>query len=284
MLILYLAFMKYFISIFLLTLMLSCKQESNNSNTTKKSALNSKIVKVEDHSKENSNQEIKQDPNISIDYVMGKFNPTESKAFELIDPKYASRSGMYLRKEAYKAFKQMYEAALSDGIDLKIVSATRNFNAQKRIWEAKWNGERLVDGGENLSLTTPDPKERALKILKWSSMPGSSRHHWGTDIDINDLENEYFESGYGAKVYAWLTENASKYGYCQPYTPKNEKRPNGYNEEKWHWSYLPIAKPLSTFAKRSLNNDMIVGFDGSEAAKEIDILNNFILGINSACL
>lgn len=265
-------------------LLLSCNQEGKDSKSTKNPESNTQIVKVEDHSKENANKVVDQNSNISINYVMGKFEPNESKQFELINPKYASRSGMYLRKEAYAAFIKMYEAALADGINLRIVSATRNFNAQKRIWEAKWNGDRLVDGGENLSLTTPDPKERALKILKWSSMPGSSRHHWGTDIDINDLENEYFETGYGAKVYSWLIENASKYGYCQPYTPKDEKRPNGYNEEKWHWSFLPIAKPLSDFAKVSLNNDMITGFDGSEAAKEIDILNNFILGINSACL
>jgi LAS superfamily LD-carboxypeptidase LdcB len=178
----------------------------------------------------------------------------------------------------------MHEAAASDGIDLKILSATRNFNEQKRIWEAKWTGERLVQNNENLANSTPDPKERALKILRWSSMPGSSRHHWGTDIDLNAFENNYFESGEGLKIYNWLTSNASSFGYCQPYTPKNDLRPNGYNEEKWHWSYLPIAKPLSDAAKAHLKNEMIKGFKGSETAVSIDILNNFILGINNACL
>ncbi|NJK84501.1 MAG: M15 family metallopeptidase [Saprospiraceae bacterium] len=47
--------------------------------------------------------------------------------------------------------------------------------------------------------TTPNPQERALKILKYSSMPGTSRHHWGTDIDLNSFSNSYFEQGEGKK-------------------------------------------------------------------------------------
>jgi len=217
-------------------------------------------------------------------YIMGKFEPSEHKDFTLIEEKVASRPGMYLRKDTYQAFLKMHQSAADDGIDLKILSATRNFNAQKRIWEGKWTGKRLVQNGENLATSTPNPKERALKILRWSSMPGSSRHHWGTDIDLNDFENEYFESGEGLKVYDWLTEHAAAFGFCQPYTPKNDLRPNGYNEEKWHWSYLPIAKSLSDQAKSSLTNEMIKGFEGAETAVQIDVLNNFILGINQACL
>ncbi len=50
-------------------------------------------------------------------------------------------------------------------------------------------------------------------------MPQASRHHWGTDVDINSVEPEYFESGQGLKEYTWLQENAWKFGFCQPYTP-----------------------------------------------------------------
>lgn len=219
-----------------------------------------------------------------MDYIMGKFDPNTHPDFTLIESKYADRKGLYLRKDAYADFKKMYAAAQADGIKLVIRSATRNFNAQKRIWEAKWTGKRKVENGENLAETTPNARERALKILRFSSMPSTSRHHWGTDIDMNAFTNEFFEKGEGKKIYDWLQINASLYGYCQPYTPKNDARPDGYNEEKWHWSYIPIAKQLSHEAEKALQNTAISGFKGAESATDIDVVRKYVLGINRSCL
>ena len=115
-------------------------------------------------------------------------------------------------------------------------------------------------------------------------MPGTSRHHWGTDIDLNAFINEYFERGDGLKLYNWMVANAASYGFCQPYTQKGPKRPDGYNEEKWHWSYLPLAKKLSDQAKQELKDAMISGFDGAEAAQAIGVVEKYVLGINQACL
>lgn len=226
------------------------------------------------------------DTSIKLAYIMGKFDPKKDERFVQIPTQYANgRNDRLLRKEAYEAFLKMYKAAKQDSIQLTILSATRNFDIQKIIWEGKWTGTRLHEGKENLAETTPDKTQRALKILKWSSMPGTSRHHWGTDIDLNDLENVYFESGYGLKVYEWLVANAPKYGFCQPYSPKGEGgRPFGYNEEKWHWSYLPIALPLTQQARLRLKDEMIEGFKGAETAKEIKVVERFILGISPICL
>lgn len=224
------------------------------------------------------------DSTITTDYIMGKFNPAKHPNFVKIAPKHANRNDRLLRKEAYADFIKMYEAAKKDGITLKIISATRNFATQKIIWEGKWTGKRLHESKENLAKTTPDPTERAIKILRWSSMPGTSRHHWGTDIDLNNLTNSFFEKGEGLKIYTWLTANAATYGFCQPYSPKGAERPDGYNEEKWHWSYLPIAKKLTQQARIRLKNDMISGFKGSETAISIGVVDKFILGINEDCL
>ncbi|HMR43740.1 MAG TPA: M15 family metallopeptidase, partial [Saprospiraceae bacterium] len=133
----------------------------------------------------------KTDETFSIEYLMGKFDPERHPDFVKVDKKYADDDQKLLRKDAYEAFLKMREAALKDGIELKILSATRNFNRQKTIWEAKWNGSRLVEN-QDLSKTIPNPEKRALKILEYSSMPGTSRHHWGTDIDLNSLEPAYF--------------------------------------------------------------------------------------------
>ena len=220
---------------------------------------------------------------LNIQYLYGKFDPATHPDFSIIPENMTDRDQTYyLRKDALEAFIKMQEHAQKDGIELLIISATRPFNHQKRIWEAKWFGQRTVSG-MNLSKSIPDPIQRAKKILEYSSMPGTSRHHWGTDIDINALENSYFTSGKGLKEYNWLTENAPQYGYCQVYTKKGEQRPSGYNMEKWHWSYLPVAAALTNFAKEHTKNNQISGFAGDQTAEEIDILGNYILGIAPEC-
>lgn len=219
----------------------------------------------------------------SISYLMGQFDPPKHADFVPVDQQYTDGRPFYLRKEAYESFKKMWEAAKKDQVDLTIISATRNFYRQKSIWEAKWTGSRKIENGANASEKYPDPKTRALKILEYSSMPGTSRHHWGTDMDLNDLNNAYFEQGKGLKVYNWLVANAAQYGFCQPYSPKDASRPNGYNEEKWHWSYMPLAEQLTKMAETDLKDEMISGFKGAEIAKDIRVVENYVLGINAAC-
>jgi LAS superfamily LD-carboxypeptidase LdcB len=115
-------------------------------------------------------------------------------------------------------------------------------------------------------------------------MPGTSRHHWGTDIDLNAFTNTYFESGAGYKIYQWLLTNAASYGFCQPYTKKGVNRPSGYEEEKWHWSYLPISVALTQQAAQTLTDDQIKGFKGAEVAETIKVVQNYVLGIEPRCL
>jgi len=217
---------------------------------------------------------------ITIEYIMGRFDPARHPDFVPIDSQYADRAGMYLRREAYEAFLRMRAHAERDGIKLQIRSATRNFYAQKKIWEDKWTGARLIESGEDLSKTTPDPKARALKILRYSSMPGSSRHHWGTDIDLNNFENDWFAEGEGLDLYNWMKAHAHEYGFCQPYT---SGRPYGYFEERWHWSYMPLSSAFTAFAREHLQDEMIDGFLGSESAPSIGIVRKYVLGINEAC-
>jgi len=218
------------------------------------------------------------------DYLMGRFHPAEHPDFVQVDQQYADRAGLYLRREVYEAFLEMQRAAQQAGIQLLIRSATRNFDYQKGIWERKWTGARRLSSGENAAQAYSDPKARALQILKYSSMPGTSRHHWGTDLDLNAFNNDYFESGEGLKLYQWMQANADSFGFCQPYTEKGASRPHGYNEEKWHWSYLPTAQPLTELARASLSNEDIQGFKGAETAASIDVVNKYVLGISPDCL
>jgi zinc D-Ala-D-Ala carboxypeptidase len=219
---------------------------------------------------------------IPLAALIGKIDPAKDTAFAKIGSQYTSKPDIYLRKAAYTAFQAMHAAALKDGVKLEIVSATRNFSAQKGIWERKWDGGTLV-GGKNLAQTEPDPAQRALKILSYSSMPTTSRHHWGTDMDLNNLENSYFASGTGLKIYQWLTAHAPSYGFCQTYTAIGPDRPNGYQEEKWHWSYMPIAARFLKAFKAQVRYRDINGFKGAETAEQLHIIDHFVGGIAPAC-
>ncbi|MEM6771314.1 MAG: D-alanyl-D-alanine carboxypeptidase family protein, partial [Bacteroidota bacterium] len=119
----------------------------------------------------------------SLQYLTGRFDPTIHPDFVKVAAKYTDGDPYVLHKDTYAAFEAMHAAAATDGVKLIMVSATRNFKRQRQIWEAKWNGQRLLEGKDKANEVYPDPADRARAILRYSSMPGTSRHHWGTDID-----------------------------------------------------------------------------------------------------
>ena len=276
--------MKNFIPLLLLILVClfwetSCT--SSNSNNIVEEKSNNLITTSKKNDKDI--KPIKVDSSITLDYLMGNFEPKSDDRFMLIASKHSDRSGLYLRSETYKAFLKMFTAAEKEGIKLIIKSATRNFQYQKGIWERKWNGVTKIDG-KNINDITQDAAEKANIILQYSSMPGTSRHHWGTDFDLNAFNNSYFEKGKGLIEYEWLVANAGRFGFCQPYTQIGEDRPNGYQEEKWHWSFMPLSTTLTEQARLRITDKMIQGFEGAFTAQSIQIVDNYILGINSNCL
>jgi zinc D-Ala-D-Ala carboxypeptidase len=210
-------------------------------------------------------------PPMSVNYIMGKFDPATHPDFVAVEKKYADREGLFLRKETYEAYKKMRWAAQQDSVLLTIVSATRNFAYQKVIWDTKWK----------ILTNIKDATARSKKIMEYSAMPSCSRHHWGTDIDLTTISSSFFDKPEGKKMYDWLSKNAARFGFCQPYTAG---RKTGYKEEKWHWTYLPLSKDLTIFAEKNLKNDMIMGFSGAETAASLDVVKNYVLGINNGCL
>ncbi|MBO6881341.1 M15 family metallopeptidase [Winogradskyella sp.] len=241
----------------IIILLLSCNSKDKNITQTE-------VIEI---SKDTIETAEKPDLNITKDFVLGKFDYKRDSTFIKIDAQHASKD-IYLKKEAYDAFLQMVDAANRDDVDLKIVSGTRNFEEQKVIWERKWRKYKQLE-----------PKQRALKILEYSSMPSSSRHHWGTDIDLNSLNNSYFNSGKGLKAYEWLTANANSFGFYQVYTDKSNGR-TGYNLEKWHWSYLPLASKYLEFYNANINTEDISRFEGAELAEVLLIIEEYVNGIS----
>ena len=229
--------------------------------------LNSDIKKVKTNISDNNK--------ITKSFLLGKTNLASSNVFVKLENQYHTKSKMFLEKQTAISFKKMKSAAKKDGISLIIVSGARNYYSQKSIWERKFKNN------ESKGL---NPLENARKILRYSSMPSTSRHHWGTDIDINSLEPSYFESGQGKREYDWLVKNADRFGFCQVYTDfNNNDRNSGYQNEAWHWSYIPKAKVYLEEYNKRINYNDINGFMGSNLADDLSMISDYVNGISSDC-
>lgn len=210
---------------------------------------------------------------VDENFLLGKTSFESDGRFSLVSSSGSTKS-CYLLVEVNGAFEQMAAAAQKEGVILKVISGGRNFNMQKAIWEKKWNTRRP---------NFKSDKETALDILKYSSMPGTSRHHWGTDVDINSLEPSYFASGKGKKEYDWLQKNAGSFGFCQTYDNKQTSGRSGYSEEKWHYSYMPISTVLLNQYNAKIVYEEISGFVGSQTAKEVEMIRAYVNGIAGGC-
>lgn len=157
---------------------------------------------------------------------------------------------------------RMFEAAKADGIVLSLSSSFRSFELQEKIWNEKVQGMRPVLDSDSVpvDISTKTPEELLFLIMRWSAIPGGSRHHWGTDIDVYDLASkpedykvqlipsEYESGGYFYNAALWLEENMDQFGFFRPY---NEDR-GGIAPEPWHLSYRPLSeKFLQSFSKEA---------------------------------
>lgn len=242
------------------------KPSSLNASKNVKKTSHNALVHT-DSSEKKKNKPIPNKLQLNKKKVMGIIQYPKDSSFVLVDRAYVFKE-VYLEKETYLAFKKMQEFAKKDGINLMILSGARNFDYQKGIWERKWN-----------NITKRNPIDKAFQILRYSSMPGTSRHHWGTEVDLNHLTNSYFDNGIGKKVYVWLKSNAHKYGFYQVYTNKIYYNRTGYNEERWHWSYLAVANEYLAYYNEHITHEDITGFKGSELAMDVKIISHYVNGV-----
>lgn len=157
-------------------------------------------------------------------------------------------------EETVTAFLDMKSAAAKDGLMLTAYSSFRDFNSQRDIWNAKFSGQRpLYDrNGEQLDFNMLSEENRVQAILFWSALPGASRHHWGTEIDVIDsaavsdsyqiqlLPAEFEAGGVFHNLQCWLDENIKRFDFFKPY---REFR-GGVSAEPWHLSYAPLSRKL----------------------------------------
>jgi len=190
-----------------------------------------------------------------------------------------------LEKNTFKAFKKMQKAAKDDGVDLKIVSAYRSYERQKLIWNNKFEKYTTEFGLK--------PKNAIDEIIRFSTIPGTSRHHWGTEIDIIDgkftkekdvlIEKKFMEGGIFYELKKWLDKNSEKFGFYIAYN--NDPQRKGFEHEPWHYSYYPVSKKflesfLKSDLKKIIKNDEIRGSEYFTDDFIKKYIKEYILDIN----
>ncbi|MGY8850437.1 MAG: M15 family metallopeptidase [Pseudomonadales bacterium] len=158
-----------------------------------------------------------------------------------------------IHAQVVEPFVALQAQSAKQGFDLQICSGFRSFERQLHIWNGKLSGLRpVVDkAGNPIVLEALSPWDQIQAVLRWSALPGASRHHWGTDFDVYDaaampegyqiqLTPEEVEgAGIFAPMHDWLDRSfdGDSLGFYRPYgTDKG-----GVAPERWHLSYAPIA-------------------------------------------
>ncbi len=196
--------------------------------------------------------------------------------------------GYLLREEAHLAFLKMKKDALKAGIKIGIVSSYRSYEHQNRIWERKFKRYKSQGFSEENTIK---------KIIEYSTIPGTSRHHWGTDIDIYDsntkqpknvlVPSNYHGNGAFCKLKEWMDLNAKNYGFYIVYS--NNANRKGFKYEPWHYSYRPLSvdflKQYKTLAiKEILKKEKLVGNNSVSESFINNYISENILDINPELL
>jgi LAS superfamily LD-carboxypeptidase LdcB len=173
--------------------------------------------------------------------LIGQNGIPESELLGQGTPSLIEKDGYRLRPEAAAAFDAMKAAALKDGINIKVVSSYRDYAHQNRIWERKY--VRFRESGLS-------PMPAIQKIIEYSTIPGTSRHHWGTDLDLIDgtpnvkgdvlVPSKFHGTGPFCKLKDWMDTHANSFGFQLVYTDDIDR--NGFKYEPWHYSYTPLSK------------------------------------------
>ena len=179
-----------------------------------------------------------------------------------------NQKSILVHQKVLKPFLDLKGQAEKQGFDLCICSGFRSFERQSLIWNEKLLGARPVmdELGERINLTELDPWQQIQAVLRWSALPGTSRHHWGSDFDVYDANampegyqvqltvSECEGEGIFAPMHEWLNsvlikgQQRSK-GFYRPYAIDR----GGVSPEPWHISYAPIANSYA----QQLTTEMI---------------------------
>lgn len=185
----------------------------------------------------------------------------------------AAALGVPVHRDVVDPFLRLQADAAAAGFDLQILSGFRDFQQQRSIWNRKATGQRAVldSDARPLDIGRMTPEELVFAILRWSALPGGSRHHWGTDLDVFDanavppgyeielIPAEVDSGGMFGPLHDWLDERmaaGTAHGFFRPYDLDR----GGVAPERWHLSHGPVASGFeSAFTPDTLRDAVQAG-------------------------
>jgi len=167
----------------------------------------------------------------------------------------AEELGAPVHRDVVGPLRALRDDARAAGFDLRVLSGFRSFDRQRSIWNRKAAGELAVldSDAKPLDVGTLTERELVFSILRWSALPGASRHHWGTDVDVFDaaarpegyeielIPGEVEAGGMFAPLHDWLDAcmaTGKAHGFFRPY----DRDRGGVAPERWHLSQGPVAE------------------------------------------
>lgn len=164
----------------------------------------------------------------------------QGQPYNILLTKIDSEQDIYLADRAALAFKDLSDAALSSGFDLKVNNGFRSMDEQE-FWFSKY---RYMC-------------RKSKRYCGLAARPGWSTHQRGVSVDLagtriflsfeeinrkrrikNGIKSWIAEGACSkapggvlckTKLYYWLKENAAEYGFI-----------NDVEREPWHWTYVGI--------------------------------------------
>jgi LAS superfamily LD-carboxypeptidase LdcB len=216
----------------------------------------------------------------------------------LCTPTDADSFGVRVHQEVVEPFRSLKREARTAGFDLRILSGYRSFDQQLSIWNRKASGKLPVLDGDAVPLDVEALSEQALvfAILRWSALPGASRHHWGTDLDVYDaaatpegyeielIPEEVNAGGMFGPLHEWLDEriaSESSFGFFRPYDEDRQ----GVAPERWHLSYAPVAaaylEQLTTDVLRAVVQQADLLLKDTILLQLDEIYERFVINVNA---
>lgn len=166
-----------------------------------------------------------------------------------------------IHPDAENDLHRLVHAAQEAGFKLEIASGYRNFERQCAIWNGKFSGERVIldSNSQKIDPASLSDEEKLYAILRWSALPGASRHHWGCEFDVfarnllpqgTQLQLEPWEylSGHQQDFYLWLKAHLNTFGFFFPYRTDL----GGVAVEPWHISHRKTSNQCQSLLSKSV--------------------------------
>ena len=207
--------------------------------------------------------------------------------------------GARVHTDVVQPFIQLRDAARQEGFEIVILSGFRGFDRQLSIWNRKASGELKVldSNAQPIDIATLSDVDLVMSILRWSALPGASRHHWGTDIDVYDaaakpegyevdlVPAEVDAGGMFAPLHEWLDgciASGTAYGFFRPYDADR----GGIAPERWHLSCGTVSMDCGRQLTRLILGNAIERADMKLKATVLEnldeIVDRFVMNINPA--